>query len=764
MLIKSKLLPVLSVVVALMMNANVQASDPPDKASSNQKSRVDELFDAVDNKDLKKVKALISQGLSPDAKNSNDESILEAMMRVDGYIPDRKKIVNYLIKQGAKINYVDSFGLTLLHITALADMFSTVELLLDRKIDYTAKTGFGKTALFYTSNPKMIELLINRKAGTMQDVDDDGDTLLHNAGGLKPKLELIKYLIKHIDINIKNKDGNTVLIETLNSGYFPEDVKKVVDYLLSNGADVNLTGKYGRSAFIAAIRNRKLDLSVIETLIAAGADINQKDDKGRGAIHYTAASNFSYMKYLAKKGVDLNAVSEATSETPLQIAVQYNRKQAVKYLLDNNVDVNIKDNTGKTALNYAIEGDFSDIVLMLNEKNAKAGLQADIDEISQAELNKKLAEKKRKRNTVKSLKSAIRLHDLEATKKYYAEKINGPDAAKLNKHKLALYAIEKGTLPMLRYFFENGLDINSKDDDGYSLLHDAVFYNNIDIANFLIKSGLDVNYQSTDGSSIFSMNANSSREMVDFLIEQGIKIDKKKEKGIVASALYYRNPVMAEYFIKQGYPFDKKIFENEKYLLKLIQKQDIDTFRFLLKKGLNIETKVFIYGDKATLLHLAVMIEANKVVDFLLASGADPNARNTAGKPIFPDAINNGDLHVLNALYDHGANVNDIYKRREQTVLQTALELQRVNIIRMLVMRGADVNHAFGSGKNTALHIAAQKGYLDTLKMMVKKGGNINLLNRARKAPLDMAIKYEQKAVTAYLTELEKIIKQSVSD
>lgn len=156
-------------------------------------------------------------------------------------------------------------------------------------------------------------------------------------------------------------------------------------------------------------------------------------------------------------------------------------------------------------------------------------------------------------------------------------------------------------------------------------------------------------------------------------------------------------------------------------------------------------------------MHLAVMIKANKVVKFLLVAGANPNARNTDDKPIFLDAINNGDMTVLNALYTHGANVNDTTGRDNKTPLHTALELQRVEIIRMLIDKGADVNMVHGSDKNSALHLAAQHGYLDIVKRMVKNSGNVHLLNRDRKAPLDVAIEYEQKAVADYLTEQEKI-------
>lgn len=726
---------------------------------SDQEKRVDELFEAVDTKDLKAVKSLISQGLSPDAKNVNDESILEAMMRMDGYIPDRQDIVNYLIEQGGDVQHIDGFGLTLLHIAALANMYSTVELLLEKKIDYTVKSTFGKTALFYTYDARMIELLINKNAGTMQDVDDDGNTLLHNAGGGRPNLDLIKYLIKHIDINSKNKEGNTVLIEVLGLADEPIDIEETVAYLLDNGADVNLTGQYGRSAFLAAIRNGDLNLKLIQKLIDAGANINQKDESGRLAVHYASANNLSYLKFLMDKGADINAVTD-DNKTPLILAAQYKQEDTVEYLLEKNIDVNVnvnvKDSHGKTALNYAIGEEFSDIVLMLGTKNASATPLSEVEAIEKVAKDKKAEDDKRKNNEITSLSGAIRLKNLEETKKYYKEKMDAPGGAKLSGYKLGMYTIENGTLEIFKYLVENGVDINAKDKNGYSFLHDAVYNNKLNIAEFLINAGLDINYLSADDSSVYSMAANSSAQMVEFLLKAGIKVDRKKEADIVSSAIHFRNSLMAEYFVKQGCAFDKSVFDDGEYLIKLIQTQNIEMFAFLIKMGLNVETKAPIYGDKATLLHIAVMIEAGEVVAFLLSAGANPNARNTDDKPMYIDAIKNGDINIVTALYENGANLEDAAGFYGYTPLLLAIESRKLEIIRFLIKKGANVNTVDDSDKNSAMHMAAQKGYLEILKSMVKHGGNVRLLNKERKAPLDVAIAYEQKAAEIYLTEMEQ--------
>ncbi len=719
---------------------------------TTEKTKVDQLFEAVDAKDLKKVKLLISGGLSPDVKNKAGMQVIPAMMQ-RSYMSERVEIVNYLIEMGANINHIVGSGDTMLHHAVTSEMYSTILLLIKKNIDIKAINNFGEPALFSAKSIKMLKFLIDNNIGTINDLDDDGGTLLHNAIGFKTDFDMLDYLLKYMDINVRDGAGNTVLMRVLSSSLFPESTNKTVDYLLLKGADVNIVSNNGRTALLTVFRNSALGLQMVKKLIKAGADIKHKDNNGLQALHYAAGNNFNYTKFCIDKNIDINVLSN-DKETPLMIASKYNQNNIVEYLLAHGANVNIKNYLGKTALNYAQENDSSDLAQMLKNRGAVATEQVEIDS-KLDELNKIISEQaKNKKNEINNIGSAIKEKNLEATKKYYIETINDSKIDDLDMYELASHTIRYGSLEILKYFLENGLDINSKDEEGYSLLHDAVFYDRLKMAEFLVKSGLDVNYHSTSGRSIFAMTAHSSVKMLEFLINNGLIIDKEKEDKIASSALFYRNPEMAEYFINKGYKFDKTILKRQKYLLELIQYQDTETIKYLIKKRLDIETKIFIYGNKATLLHVAVMIEANEVVDFLLAAGANANARNTNNEPLVSHAISIGDLHVIEALYDNGANIDEKIDNYDQTPLLLALRLKRIKIIKILIEKGADVN-AVGRGGNTALHVAAQRGYLNALKDMVNKGGNVHLLNKDRKAPLDEAIKYEQKSTIAYLTEME---------
>lgn len=85
----------------------------------------------------------------------------------------------------------------------------------------------------------------------------------------KNRLEAVKVLIEfHAHINIVGEeDGLTPLIIASGRGY-----TEIVHFLLSNGAEVNASDKFGSTAVIWAAR--KGYITIVEELLAAGADVD----------------------------------------------------------------------------------------------------------------------------------------------------------------------------------------------------------------------------------------------------------------------------------------------------------------------------------------------------------------------------------------------------------------------------------------------------------------------------------------------------------
>lgn len=86
-----------------------------------------------------------------------------------------------------------------------------------------------------------------------------------------------------------------------------------------------------------------------------------------------------------------------------------------------------------------------------------------------------------------------------------------------------------GDVATIRKYLDKGVDINIRDSQGLTFLHQASTYKHINLVNFLIQNGADVNIQDSDGVS--SLHINNDVEIARVLIDSGAKINLKDIQG-----------------------------------------------------------------------------------------------------------------------------------------------------------------------------------------------------------------------------------------
>jgi len=97
------------------------------------------------------------------------------------------------------------------------------------------------------------------------------------------------------------------------------------------------------------------NIEAVKQHIAAGTDVNAKDDGGVTPLHYTAIGGHKEIaELLIAEGVDVNAKDE-NGKTPLHWAAWRGRNEIVELLISNGADVNAKDKRGDTPLDEAIK-------------------------------------------------------------------------------------------------------------------------------------------------------------------------------------------------------------------------------------------------------------------------------------------------------------------------------------------------------------------------------------------------------------------------
>ncbi|CAG5083564.1 Similar to Rnasel: 2-5A-dependent ribonuclease (Mus musculus) [Cotesia congregata] len=157
------------------------------------------------------------------------------------------------------------------------------------------------------------------------------------------------------------------------------------------------------------------------------------------------------------------------------------------------------------------------------------------------------------------------------------------------------------------------------------------------------------------------------------------------------------------------------------------------------------------YFFEYTILHLALYVDDDEFVDFLLENNADTKLMETEHlAPVILSAISLNSLKYVKKLVKAGADVNqiicvlDTYERKRDrlnnegnpqiyynyyTPLEFAVQLDTYKIAEFLISQGANVHGRIGNdGDDTdsPMGIAAFSDNVKMLKLLIKHGADIN--------------------------------------
>jgi ankyrin repeat protein len=234
------------------------------------------------------VRILLAAGADPNARNSQDATplifaaydlaktrmLVEAGAKIDVAAHDGRTPlmvaasasengagVRYLIDKGAQVSAVDSQGRDALMAAAGYGPEEAVRMLLAAGADAKRKDRAGFNALLCAFERR----------------DDGRAQLLLNAGA---------------DVNAANTDGGTVktgplaLVRLTPMIEAPFVMPGAVDVLVKAGGRVNDRDIRGVTPLIAAVAGDRSDPALVKKLIAAGADVNARDNNGESALDW----------------------------------------------------------------------------------------------------------------------------------------------------------------------------------------------------------------------------------------------------------------------------------------------------------------------------------------------------------------------------------------------------------------------------------------------------------------------------------------------
>ncbi len=383
------------------------------------------------------------------------------------------------------------------------------------------------------------------------------------------------------------------------------------------------------------------DIGKAKTLIALGADVNQKNRYGNPLIHHAVSGgNPELVELLISKGADVNAKGQFD-----RVALHYaNKKGMAKILLSHGATVDAPTNYGETPLHWAASG--------VNG----FGKQVDLVEFADvlishgADVNKKTGEG---RSYKTPLNYAAESNNLPIAKLLIA---SGADVEGGGYSPLSSAGVNGDFVEMAQLLVENGAKVNIPSATGWYPLMAAAGRGNIKVANYLLARGADPNAADRAGFTALYLAAGSDYCLTTAaaLLSYGAKPNAKNMHG--GTALHQA--------ASQG---SIKVIE-----LLLANKADVNAGN---NEGYTPLHAVVSYGKNDT---------RKTVVEILLKSGANVNAKTTRdGETPFHKAIDRGDVEIVKLLLNYGADVNAVSKfgvssiyfaRNSQVVLELLKE------------------------------------------------------------------------------------------
>lgn len=285
---------------------------------------------------------------------------------------------NYFISKGLDWNSVDAAGNNAFAYAARTGNIELLKALVAKGVKpspnamlMAAQGGARRGSPAPTSSLAIYEYL--ETLGIKPNVTaKNGENILHALVRKPNQAELVQYFLsKGVDVNQADEEGNTVLMTAASTN---RDVA-VYDLLLPKVKNINQANNKGITALALAVGSNTS--AIVNYLISKGGDVKALDKKGNNVAFYLienyrapiamrgpgapagqaaaqpATDDFdAKLAILKEKGLDVTA-PQKDGNTFYHLAVAKNNLALVKRLQPLNIDVNLKNKEGFTALHKA---------------------------------------------------------------------------------------------------------------------------------------------------------------------------------------------------------------------------------------------------------------------------------------------------------------------------------------------------------------------------------------------------------------------------
>ncbi|XP_045140175.1 ankyrin-2 isoform X16 [Echinops telfairi] len=492
----------------------------------------------------------------------------------------------------------------------------------------------------------------------------------------------------------KKSDSNASFLRAARAG----NLDKVVEYL-KGGIDINTCNQNGLNALHLAAKEGHVGL--VQELLGRGSAVDSATKKGNTALHIASlAGQAEVVKVLVKEGANINAQSQ-NGFTPLYMAAQENHIDVVKYLLENGANQSTATEDGFTPLAVALQQGHNQAVAILLENDTKGKVR------------------------LPALHIAARKDDTKSAALLLQNDHNADVQSKMM--------------------------VNRTTESGFTPLHIAAHYGNVNVATLLLNRGAAVDFTARNGiTPLHVASKRGNTNMVKLLLDRGGQIDAKTRDGLTplhCAARSGHDPVV-ELLLERGAPLLARTKNGLSPLHMAAQGDHVECVKHLLQHKAPVDDVTL---DYLTALHVAAHCGHYRVTKLLLDKRANPNARALNGFTPLHIACKKNRIKVMELLVKYGASIQAITESG-LTPIHVAAFMGHLNIVLLLLQNGAspDVTNIRGE---TALHMAARAGQVEVVRCLLRNGALVDARAREEQTPLHIASRLGKTEIVQLLLQ-----------
>lgn len=466
-------------------------------------------------------------------------------------------------------------------------------------------------------------------------------------------------------------------------------------------------------------------------------DVNVRTTDDKCALQFalmppsTDGPPFAIAAALIEKGARPNQPSADTHDSLLQTLARARLEEACVFLVDH-ASLNHINRAGLTALHIACETGLAQLVRALLTKGASPNLQSGITDLKSP------------------IHFAVVANQLEVLNVFVQHKLDGSTSSEVPDFNLKnsdgdsplSLALSLGRKDLVPILIKGGADVNARNGQDLTLLHQAILKEDSETAVFLLEQGSDMNALTGDQESPLQLAIHSKLPaVVDALCTRGVSFCSPDNRGDppLWSALEAELSEIASVLVKHGVDTDCWSPGPDGCIQTLLHRA-IDLNKefaaiFLIKSGCELDaprqpgpngTGGDEAKDKASPLHLCCQWGLTKVMQTLIDHGANVNAIDCDLKTPLHVAIDNQHDEIISILLCHPAIDLKLRDKTGNTAFATALIVRNHKAAQNILERLPNAAEQMDQRGRNFLHVAIMKDDLESVLFLLSIQVDVN--------------------------------------